>query len=565
MTKELSEALLQEIDEESAVNSVESIFASYQGNDVEKKSALDQACRDVVKGFLFSHTEQKKDIDNISVQNGSNNTKDLLKTFIKLVIQLSKLKHCTNNLTIMLLSDTFEALTLNEAEEMFSFVEENVSTWVSEPFFSTGKNHLLRMCNDILRRLSKSQNTIFCGRIQLFLAQLFPIEEKSALNLNSNFHTENVTIFQRNQPHNPKETKGDGMEEGEVAINPVDYNLYVKFWSLQEFFREPPKCYTNIGWGKLKNGVLEVLKVFESQKLEFNEKRRKSQEENVPETLSNVAEKVQNYFAKYLTNEKLLNLQINDSNFRRYFLVQVLIVFQYLNGTVKFKGANQTLSDSQSKWIKEATEKVYLILSETPPNGSQFAKTVKHILTREENWINWKNEGCSSFARNANEQPKEQPKKAKRRGIGEEYLLNKKKRINMGNAELSRLWNLHPDNLEACKQENRLKFLPTLENFFEEAIEQGDPAAGIEEEYKVINNPNFQWKSLRLLARRSHHFFTPSTTPFKVLPDYLKSVIDNISDDIKRANDTVKVEAKLEIKEEPEDTYVTTSQISETA
>lgn len=35
------------------------------------------------------------------------------------------------------------------------------------------------MCLDLLRRLSKSQNTVFCGRIQLFLARLFPLSEKS--------------------------------------------------------------------------------------------------------------------------------------------------------------------------------------------------------------------------------------------------------------------------------------------------------------------------------------------------------------------------------------------------
>ena len=31
----------------------------------------------------------------------------------------------------------------------------------------------------MLRRLSTSQNTVFCGRIQLFLARLFPLSEKS--------------------------------------------------------------------------------------------------------------------------------------------------------------------------------------------------------------------------------------------------------------------------------------------------------------------------------------------------------------------------------------------------
>ncbi len=51
------------------------------------------------------------------------------------------------------------------------------------------------MCNDLLRRLSKSQNTLFCGRIQLFLARLFPLSEKSGLNLMSQFNLDNFTIY----------------------------------------------------------------------------------------------------------------------------------------------------------------------------------------------------------------------------------------------------------------------------------------------------------------------------------------------------------------------------------
>ena len=48
---------------------------------------------------------------------------------------------------------------------------------------------------DLLRRLSKSHNTVFCGRIQLFLARLFPLTEKSGLNLMSQFNVENVTLY----------------------------------------------------------------------------------------------------------------------------------------------------------------------------------------------------------------------------------------------------------------------------------------------------------------------------------------------------------------------------------
>lgn len=45
----------------------------------------------------------------------------------------------------------------------------------------------------------------------------------------------------------------------------------------------------------------------------------------------------QHFFAKFLTNPKLLALQLSDSNFRRSVLVQFLILFQYLRSTVKFK------------------------------------------------------------------------------------------------------------------------------------------------------------------------------------------------------------------------------------
>lgn len=48
-------------------------------------------------------------------------------------------------------------------------------------------------------------------------------------------------------------------------------------------------------------------------------------------------QKVDNFFAKFLTNPKLLALQLSDANFRRAVLVQFLILFQYLQLTVKFK------------------------------------------------------------------------------------------------------------------------------------------------------------------------------------------------------------------------------------
>jgi THO complex subunit 1 len=61
------------------------------------------------------------------------------------------------------------------------------------------------------------------------------------------------------------------------------------------------------------------------QKLDTSDEDRKQQQQQ------------QHYFAKFLTNQKLLELQLSDANFRRYVLLQFLIVFQYLNSPVKFK------------------------------------------------------------------------------------------------------------------------------------------------------------------------------------------------------------------------------------
>ena len=83
------------------------------------------------------------------------------------------------------------------------------------------------------------------------------------------------------------------------------------------------------------------------------------------------------YFAKYLTNQNLLQLQLSDSNFRRYFLLQCLILFQYLKSNVKFKTDTQVLSDDQSRWVEKSKKYVYDLLAETPPNGKEFGVAVR--------------------------------------------------------------------------------------------------------------------------------------------------------------------------------------------
>lgn len=66
---------------------------------------------------------------------------------------------------------------------------------------------LLRFLNELLRRLPKSntEHVIFSGRILMFLSSVFPLGEKSGVNLRGNFNVAKETVFE------PAEEKEDGM------------------------------------------------------------------------------------------------------------------------------------------------------------------------------------------------------------------------------------------------------------------------------------------------------------------------------------------------------------------
>ena len=67
---------------------------------------------------------------------------------------------------------------------------------------------------DLLRRLSRTQKTVFCGRILLFLARFFPLTERSGLNVVSEFNLDNVTVYAE-RPEDDGDADEDGGEKAE--------------------------------------------------------------------------------------------------------------------------------------------------------------------------------------------------------------------------------------------------------------------------------------------------------------------------------------------------------------
>ncbi|XP_059477913.1 THO complex subunit 1 [Neocloeon triangulifer] len=540
---------------EASMEPLQAIFAAYStSSDGEKRHALDHAFREKLSSIL---------------SNPNNSNISIFENLVRLSIMTSKKDMCNATLPVVLLSDTFESLTLDNCDKLFNFVEESVSIWKEDFFFSSGKNHILRMCNDLLRRLSRSQNTVFCGRILLFLAKFFPFSERSGLNIVSEFNLENVTEYNaKSEDDSIKMETSIHNEDATKNKLKIDYNLYCKFWALQDFFRNPNQCYNKIQWKTFILHSADVLDAFSSYKLE---------EIGVGETKKEKHVADQQYFAKYLTSQKLLELQLSDTNFRRFVLLQFLILFQYLTSTVKFRSDNDELKTDQAEWVKETTVSIYALLVETPPHGADFAKAVKHILERESHWSAWKNDGCHEFKKPASSNsPSEPLKKRPVKRLGDQMRAAiENKRVLMGNPELTKLWNQASNNLEACRTKDR-DFLPSLETYFEEAISQANPATMVEEKYKKVNDGNFGWRALRLMARRSPHFFTHSNTQISKLPEYLEMMIKKIAKDLPSGEtaDDLKVEEtdlggpsqdaeEDELLEEPKDGFKETKETVE--
>lgn len=336
-------------------------FNAAAGSEADRRATVDQTFRDM---FVQISMVDAADADAA----GNDSTDARIGAFVNFAVAASRLELSTAALPVVLMSDLFDMLPLDRCERSFAYVEDNVAVWREPWIFAACKNNLLRMCNDLLRRLSRSQNTVFCGRILLFLAKFFPFSERSGLNVVSEFNLENLTEYEtdaaagsaieeggaaaQHSGELDKSTEEAGSEEvAIVAPVKIDHTLYCQFWALQDFFRNPNQCYSKAQWEAFAGHASSVLAAFTSFKLEesrgsgavegdgksnYNDSSSNVMDVDGSEASGEVRDS-QHFFAKFLTNPKLLTLQLSDSNFRRSVLVQFLILFQYLRSTVKFK------------------------------------------------------------------------------------------------------------------------------------------------------------------------------------------------------------------------------------
>ena len=363
---------------------------------------------------------------------------------------LSDLGRCEAGLALWLVEELLDSQTIEGCHYVFDFLESRRERLVSKNFNS--KNLImLRMCNELLRRLSRAEDTVFCGRVFVWLFQSFPLGDKSSVNLRGEFHTENTTTFdsaaqksedavqpmeidtgggqnESSRPQTPLSVPDGPASQRTLKSTPMPTkaadtkseapdldSLYPIFWSLQSFFSSPTRLFDRTELATFKIGMAATLSVFQkmpntssatSSTLKRGTKRKLSDTDS-PTVVSNT------FNPKYLTNRDLFDLEVHDISFRRHILVQALILVDFLlsltpTAKVKLESLTNksvlytyTLNDEDAKWASStrATIATYLQQQGSGIEGKVYYRMVDTVLSRDKNWVRWKAENCPPISR----------------------------------------------------------------------------------------------------------------------------------------------------------------------
>ncbi|KAI0297614.1 THO complex subunit 1 transcription elongation factor-domain-containing protein [Multifurca ochricompacta] len=371
---------------------------------------------------------------------------DELKDRLELVLTFTEQDACEQAFTFSTLQDLLETQTISSCSHIFSWIESRAARLTAGMVPQKGKALvLLRTLNDLLRRLSKmGSNTIFCGRILTFLSGVFPLGERSGVNLRGEYGPAwEVVRFPREKEACDEKADGrtevksdDAMTVDEVptgkpttspksAMEMIEKkeDLYNTFWSLQLPFSKPSLFALPQTFNDFQEAVNKVLPVIKEATVKERAltgsrtimtgaaaanplKRKRETEQNTEQPPSK-----EYFFAKFLTSPDLLDLEIADTHFRRQFLFQLLVLLHHLQTFTKEAKASWvssrnrslqmdfTLEDDAVQWVSDTIARGYEELRQTAPAGRVFADAVAGVLERERNWVRWKNDLCSPFDR----------------------------------------------------------------------------------------------------------------------------------------------------------------------
>ncbi len=347
---------------------------------------------------------------------------------IDLITVLSDNECCEKGLNFLLIEELLDSQTIDGCRKVFDYLESRRERMIVK-YWPEKKLVILRCCNELLRRLSRAEDTVFCGRVFIYLFQDFPLGDKSSVNLRGEFHTDNVTSFDPSPKksddaikpmeidtdnaqvpsgaHTPASTAPDSdtiskagrstprprpsKSEPKPAEQPPDLDvLYPKFWSLQTLFSSPTRLFDPSSMSQFKEALNLTLSCFKTISTSSTasappitgSKRKRSEINGSMSTATP-------FNPKYLTNRDLFDLEIHDLAFRRHMLVQALIMLDFL---LSLSPPAKLKNDDLIHWVpppkseKEETE-------EEKDRKVQPNKSVLYPYTLSEEDVKW----CTSI------------------------------------------------------------------------------------------------------------------------------------------------------------------------
>ncbi|KAK7204184.1 THO complex, subunit THOC1 [Myxozyma melibiosi] len=412
------------------------------------------------------------------------------------ILSRKDLGHVELRLVHEFLEDLFDIQTIDWCQTFWPFLEYRESRIASNLNGARRPGtDLIRICNALLKRLSKTQHSSFAGRILIFLGKAFPLSERSGVNQRGEFDIENTTQWDQD----------------------VDDKVYSYFWDLQKYFADPLALFTQQAerskFQERLTLVLAELKKYSnvgvpSEKSSSSTSNTNSGNENGPVQMkdrSSISEgDEERYVPKWLTSKSLFELELNDTLFRRTIYSQIYFICDLIIGNMQQAEGirNKSVQYAQiadpdfMKFISEVQDSLTKTqTSRTIDLDSAFIRSLKVVVARDKNWQNWKRQNTPSFEKpslSSDALESASDTLAKQKGLKRPYQFM------MGTPALSRLYK-EATGLELLR--NRKKFeIPEPTEYhakvkkLKEVGEEGGDHADID--YELLSS--VEWRGLRI-------------------------------------------------------------------
>jgi THO complex subunit 1 len=225
---------------------------------------------------------------------------------LDLALVLSELGISDHGSVFVVVQQVFETTSLNECGLVFGWVESVRGRLSADHCWKRGKLTMLRTCNELQKRLSvgKLADVVFKGRVACLLSALYPLSERSALNISGAYNdggggvVEDVfgagggtdvdttdgktSAAKRTDPGSGAGEKCDARADVQLtATSTAETRAFYKtFWNLQSFFKNPGAMLRGHGvcqdvsqhggWNAFRESLDAVLDTLDTHRLDLS-------------------------------------------------------------------------------------------------------------------------------------------------------------------------------------------------------------------------------------------------------------------------------------------------------